>query len=104
MALTLYWNRPVLLDMCGLYVVLECVFYELNDIRGSPESNLIRRAITVEMLIYEVRCTNPNQNIIQPNISRSTGPFQYIVCALLIDPEMVFSRFLFPIMQLSTPY
>ena len=97
-------SGKLLLSIIILYVVLECVFYELNDIRGSPKSNLIRRATIVGMLIHEVRCTNPKQNIIQPHISRSTGPFQYSVCALLIDLDMVFSRFMFPIMQLSTTY
>ena len=94
----------LLLRIIILYVVLECVFYELNDIRGSPKSNLIRRATIVGMLIHEVRYTNPKQNIIQPHISRSTGPFQYSVCALIIDLDMVFNRFIFPIMQLSTTY
>ena len=60
-------SGKLLLSIIILYVVLECVFYELNDIRGSPESTLIRRATTLEMLINEVRCTNPKQNIIQPH-------------------------------------
>ena len=85
-------------------MVLENVFHELNDIRGIPKYNLIRRATIVGMLIHEVRSTNPKQNIILPHISRSTGPFQYSVCALLIDLYMVLDRFLFPIMQLSTTY
>ena len=94
----------LLLSIIILNVVLENVFHELNDIRGIPKSNLIRRATIVGMLILEVRCTNPKQNTIQPHISRSTGPFQYSVCALLIDLDMVLNRFLFPIMQLSTTY
>ena len=97
-------SRKLPLSIIILYVVLECVFYELNDIRGSPKYNLTIRATTVVMLIYEVRCTNPKQNIIQPHISRSTGPFQYSVSAIIIDLDMVFSRFLFPIMQLITTY
>ena len=94
----------LLLIIIILNVVLETVCHELNDIRGITKSNLIRRATTVVMLIHEGRCTNPKQNIIQPHISRSTGPLQYSVCALLIYLDMVLNRFTFPIMQLSTTY
>ena len=54
----------LLLSITILNVVLENVYHELNDIRGIPKSNLIRRATIVGMLIHEVRCTNPKQNII----------------------------------------
>ena len=37
-------SGKLLLRIIILNVVLECVFYELNDIRGGPESNLIIRA------------------------------------------------------------
>ena len=97
-------SGKLLLIIIILNMVLEYVYHELNNIRGSPKSNLIRRSTTMGMLIYEVRCTNPKQNIIQPHISRSTGPFQYSVCTLLIDLDMVFSRFMFPIIQLSKTY
>ena len=94
----------LLLSIIILNTVRERVYHELNDIRSSPKSNLIRRATTVVMLINEVRCNNPKQNIIHPHIYRSTVPFQYIVYAFIIYLDMVFSRFLFQIMQISTTY
>ena len=100
----LFGSGNLLLSIIILNVFIERVHHELNDIRGSPKYNLIRRATTAGMLINEVRCNNPKQNIIHPHIYRSTVPFQYIVYSLLIDLDMVFSRFMFPIMQLSTTY
>ena len=52
-------SGKICLSTTILNMVLECVCRELNDIRGSSKSNLIRRATAVGMLRQKVRCTKP---------------------------------------------
>ena len=85
-------------------MIPEYVFHELNDIRSSAKSNPTRRATTMVMLSQEVRYTNPEKNIIQPCISKSTVLLQDSVCAILVDLDAVFRRFLLSIMQLGKTY
>ena len=97
-------SGKLLLSIIILNMIPEYVFHELNDIRSSAKSNPTRRATTMVMLSQEVRYTNPEKNIIQPCISKSTVLLQDSVCAILVDLDAVFRRFLLSIMQLGKTY